>query len=76
MVAILFLLCYPFSLSFLFLFSVFLLTNLSSSTRNVATSSLEASRNLSTLSSPARYSAAVLSSAAATVSAVLAAKTR
>ncbi|XP_055443657.1 PDZ and LIM domain protein 5 isoform X7 [Bubalus kerabau] len=47
-----------------------------SSTRNVATSSLEASRNLSTLSSPARYSAAVLSSAAATVSAVLAAKTR
>ncbi|XP_022438062.1 PDZ and LIM domain protein 5 isoform X3 [Delphinapterus leucas] len=48
----------------------------SSSTRNVATSSLEGSRNLSTLSSPARYSAAVLSSAAATVSAVLAAKTR
>ncbi|XP_006046954.3 PDZ and LIM domain protein 5 isoform X8 [Bubalus bubalis] len=51
-------------------------TYFSSSTRNVATSSLEASRNLSTLSSPARYSAAVLSSAAATVSAVLAAKTR
>uniref|UniRef100_A0A8C6E8K2 PDZ and LIM domain 5 n=1 Tax=Moschus moschiferus TaxID=68415 RepID=A0A8C6E8K2_MOSMO len=51
-------------------------SSLSSSTRNVATSSLEASRNLSTLSSPARYSAAVLSSAAATVSAVLAAKTR
>ncbi|XP_065734367.1 PDZ and LIM domain protein 5 isoform X1 [Phocoena phocoena] len=50
--------------------------SLSSSTRNVATSSLEGSRNLSTLSSPARYSAAVLSSAAATVSAVLAAKTR
>ncbi|XP_052497557.1 PDZ and LIM domain protein 5 [Budorcas taxicolor] len=48
----------------------------SSSTRNVATSPLEASRSLSTLSSPARYSAAVLSSAAATVSAVLAAKTR
>ncbi|XP_060155762.1 PDZ and LIM domain protein 5 isoform X5 [Globicephala melas] len=48
----------------------------SSSTRNVATSSLEGSRNLPTLSSPARYSAAVLSSAAATVSAVLAAKTR
>ncbi|KAB0405243.1 hypothetical protein E2I00_012033 [Balaenoptera physalus] len=47
-----------------------------SSTRNVATSSLEGSRNLSALSSPARYSAAVLSSAAATVSAVLAAKTR
>ncbi|XP_061275639.1 PDZ and LIM domain protein 5 isoform X2 [Bos javanicus] len=51
-------------------------TTYSSSTRNVATSSLEASRNLSTLSSPARYSAAVLSSAAATVSAVLAARTR
>ncbi|XP_010846644.1 PREDICTED: PDZ and LIM domain protein 5 isoform X7 [Bison bison bison] len=51
-------------------------SSLSSSTRNVATSSLEASRNLSTLSSPARYSAAVLSSAAATVSAVLAARTR
>nr|XP_020762476.1 PDZ and LIM domain protein 5 isoform X8 [Odocoileus virginianus texanus] len=51
-------------------------SSLSSSTRNVATSSLEASRNLPTLSSPARYSAAVLSSAAATVSAVLAAKTR
>ncbi|XP_043294335.1 PDZ and LIM domain protein 5 isoform X8 [Cervus elaphus] len=51
-------------------------SSLSSSTRNVATSSLEAFRNLSTLSSPARYSAAVLSSAAATVSAVLAAKTR
>ncbi|XP_049565137.1 PDZ and LIM domain protein 5 isoform X6 [Orcinus orca] len=50
--------------------------SLSSSTRNVATSSLEGSRNLPTLSSPARYSAAVLSSAAATVSAVLAAKTR
>uniref|UniRef100_A0A8B9W104 PDZ and LIM domain 5 n=1 Tax=Bos mutus grunniens TaxID=30521 RepID=A0A8B9W104_BOSMU len=50
-------------------------TTYSSSTRNVATSSLEASRNLSTLSSPARYSAAVLSSAAATVSAVLAART-
>ncbi|KAB0341159.1 hypothetical protein FD754_018085 [Muntiacus muntjak] len=48
----------------------------SSSTRNVAPSSLEASRNLPNLSSPARYSAAVLSSAAATVSAVLAAKTR
>uniref|UniRef100_A0A4W2GA60 PDZ and LIM domain 5 n=1 Tax=Bos indicus x Bos taurus TaxID=30522 RepID=A0A4W2GA60_BOBOX len=51
-------------------------TTYSSSTKNVATSSLEASRNLSTLSSPARYSAAVLSSAAATVSAVLAARTR
>ncbi|XP_068831832.1 PDZ and LIM domain protein 5 isoform X2 [Capricornis sumatraensis] len=51
-------------------------SSLSSSTRNVATSPLEASRSLSTLSSPARYSAAVLSSAAATVSAVLAAKTR
>ncbi|XP_065734368.1 PDZ and LIM domain protein 5 isoform X2 [Phocoena phocoena] len=51
-------------------------TTYPSSTRNVATSSLEGSRNLSTLSSPARYSAAVLSSAAATVSAVLAAKTR
>ncbi|XP_027399850.1 PDZ and LIM domain protein 5 isoform X6 [Bos indicus x Bos taurus] len=50
-------------------------TTYSSSTKNVATSSLEASRNLSTLSSPARYSAAVLSSAAATVSAVLAART-
>ncbi|XP_036708859.1 PDZ and LIM domain protein 5 isoform X9 [Balaenoptera musculus] len=48
----------------------------SSSTRNVATGSLEGSRNLSALSSPARYSAAVLSNAAATVSAVLAAKTR
>ncbi|XP_047655349.1 PDZ and LIM domain protein 5 isoform X9 [Phacochoerus africanus] len=48
----------------------------SSSTRNVATSSLEGSRTLSTLSSPTRYSAAVLSSAAATVSAVLATKTR
>nr|XP_042107171.1 PDZ and LIM domain protein 5 isoform X7 [Ovis aries] len=48
----------------------------SSSTRNVATSPLEASRSLSTLSSPARYSAAILSSAAATVSAALAAKTR
>ncbi|KAM7243029.1 hypothetical protein CapIbe_005523 [Capra ibex] len=48
----------------------------SSSTRNVATSPLEASRSLSTLPSPARYSAAVLSSAAATVSAALAAKTR
>ncbi|KAM5285711.1 PDZ and LIM domain protein 5 isoform 3-T4 [Hipposideros larvatus] len=52
------------------------LSSLSSSTRNVVTSSLEGSRNFSTFSSPARYSAAVLSSAAATVSAVLAAKTR
>uniref|UniRef100_A0A8D1QDL9 PDZ and LIM domain 5 n=1 Tax=Sus scrofa TaxID=9823 RepID=A0A8D1QDL9_PIG len=51
-------------------------TTHSSSTRNVATSSLEGSRTLSTLSSPTRYSAAVLSSAAATVSAVLATKTR
>ncbi|XP_020957412.1 PDZ and LIM domain protein 5 isoform X7 [Sus scrofa] len=51
-------------------------THSSSSTRNVATSSLEGSRTLSTLSSPTRYSAAVLSSAAATVSAVLATKTR
>ncbi|XP_069449782.1 PDZ and LIM domain protein 5 isoform X9 [Ovis canadensis] len=51
-------------------------SSLSSSTRNVATSPLEASRSLSTLSSPARYSAAILSSAAATVSAALAAKTR
>uniref|UniRef100_A0AC11C9Y5 PDZ and LIM domain 5 n=1 Tax=Ovis aries TaxID=9940 RepID=A0AC11C9Y5_SHEEP len=51
-------------------------TSYSSSTRNVATSPLEASRSLSTLSSPARYSAAILSSAAATVSAALAAKTR
>ncbi|XP_074199804.1 PDZ and LIM domain protein 5 isoform X7 [Camelus bactrianus] len=48
----------------------------SSSTRKVASSSLEGFRNLSALPSPARYSAAVLSSAAATVSAVLAAKTR
>ncbi|XP_015999810.2 PDZ and LIM domain protein 5 isoform X8 [Rousettus aegyptiacus] len=51
------------------------LSSLSSSTRNVVTSSLEGFRNFST-SSPARYSAAVLSSAAATVSAVIAAKTR
>ncbi|XP_074199771.1 PDZ and LIM domain protein 5 isoform X2 [Camelus bactrianus] len=51
-------------------------TTYSSSTRKVASSSLEGFRNLSALPSPARYSAAVLSSAAATVSAVLAAKTR
>nr|XP_031545892.1 PDZ and LIM domain protein 5 isoform X9 [Vicugna pacos] len=51
-------------------------SSLSSSTRKVASSSLEGFRNLSALPSPARYSAAVLSSAAATVSAVLAAKTR
>uniref|UniRef100_A0A671DJ13 PDZ and LIM domain 5 n=1 Tax=Rhinolophus ferrumequinum TaxID=59479 RepID=A0A671DJ13_RHIFE len=51
-------------------------SSLSSSTRNVVTSSLEGFRNFSTFSSPARYSAAVLSSAAATVSAVIAAKTR
>uniref|UniRef100_G1NX17 PDZ and LIM domain 5 n=1 Tax=Myotis lucifugus TaxID=59463 RepID=G1NX17_MYOLU len=51
-------------------------SSLSSSTRNVVTSSLEAFQNFSTLSSPARYSAAVLSSTAAHVSAVLAAKTR
>lgn len=38
--------------------------NLSSSTRNVVTSSLEAFQNFSTLSSPARYRAAVLSSTA------------
>uniref|UniRef100_A0A8C0T6G7 PDZ and LIM domain 5 n=1 Tax=Canis lupus familiaris TaxID=9615 RepID=A0A8C0T6G7_CANLF len=50
-------------------------SSLSSSTRNVVTSSLEGFRNFSTFCS-ARYSAAVLSSAAATVSAVLAAKTR
>ncbi|XP_004387065.1 PDZ and LIM domain protein 5 isoform X9 [Trichechus manatus latirostris] len=50
--------------------------NLSSSTRNVVTSSLEGLRNFSTFSSPARYSATVLSSAAATVSAAIAAKTR
>ncbi|XP_044768842.1 PDZ and LIM domain protein 5 isoform X1 [Neomonachus schauinslandi] len=47
--------------------------SLSSSTRNVVTSSLAGFRNFSTFSPPARYSAAVLSSAAATVSAVLAA---
>ncbi|XP_047655345.1 PDZ and LIM domain protein 5 isoform X6 [Phacochoerus africanus] len=78
MVALLALLCYLFSPSFLCLSSVFLPPpiNESSSTRNVATSSLEGSRTLSTLSSPTRYSAAVLSSAAATVSAVLATKTR
>ncbi|XP_074179487.1 PDZ and LIM domain protein 5 isoform X10 [Rhinolophus sinicus] len=52
------------------------ISSLSSSTRNVVTSSLEGFRNFSTFSSPARYSAAVLSSAAATVSAVIAAKTR
>ncbi|XP_040481071.1 PDZ and LIM domain protein 5 isoform X8 [Ursus maritimus] len=51
-------------------------SSLSSSTRNVVTSSLEGFRNFSTFSSPVKYSAAVLSSAAATVSAVLAAKTR
>ncbi|XP_034527386.1 PDZ and LIM domain protein 5 isoform X10 [Ailuropoda melanoleuca] len=51
-------------------------SSLSSSTRNVVTSSLEGFRNFSTFSSPVKYSAPVLSSAAATVSAVLAAKTR
>lgn len=75
MVTILSLLCYLFSLFFFCsspLFFLPLRINISSSTRNVVTSSLEGFRNSSTFSPPARYSAAVLSSAAATVSAVLA----